>query len=108
MCAMAQNTNQRIMKAPNFLELRKSEIRCEHYAELVPPKSPPTTAAPTSIAPARGEDQRSKNNVPAEKNGRPPIASLIPYRPANQYRTLRQKCRAGRQIRPFSWGRPTR
>src|SRR5215211_7225113 len=48
----------------------------------------------------RGEDQRSRNTVPADKNGPPSIAPLIPYRPANRYRTLRQKYRANRQIRP--------
>jgi hypothetical protein len=59
------------------------------------------------LLPAHRDDRRSKNTVPADKND--------PYPSPPEYRTVQQidtvlsdkNCRAGRQIRPSSWGQPT-
>jgi hypothetical protein len=45
---------------------------------------------PKDIA-LRGRRASPKNTVPSDKNGFPARCPLIPYRPANRYRTLRQK-----------------
>src|SRR5215212_2149483 len=70
-------------------------------------QTPSDYRGPDGLAPARERSTFQEYRTRQQKRA-PSIASLIPYRPANQYRTLRQKFRAGRQIRPFSWDRPTR
>jgi hypothetical protein len=55
----------------------------------------------------RGWQTSPKNTVPADKNG--PHPSPPEYRTVQQIDTVLsdKNCRAGRQIRPSSWGQPT-
>ena len=71
------------------------------------PRPPPATAALTGLAPCARGDRRSKDTVPADKNG--PHPSPPEYRTVQQIDTVLsdKNCRAGRQIRPSSWGQPT-
>jgi hypothetical protein len=80
--------------------------RHNHYTKLVPriPSGYRDPKGPCSVC---GEDQRFKNTVPSDKNG--PPSSSPEYRTVQQIDTVLfdKNCRAGRQIRPSSWGQLT-